>query len=225
MIYEIWMNMLKKPAVVHCTTGSAGLSQRFLSGLSLLVGFWMIATPAQANGYGESGSWNFQTQTDRVNKAFVLDMIEKRKNGFYNAIRSTYNYNTYIDKQVNCTLSAVTNGTSGTNGLEASTSSPVLNNTGTTSASGAANSASNGLSQASLTGVFNTNATPPGSISSGQSSSGALNSSISGASNSASTGQVAANGGITDQVLNSQQSNSGVLTSSISASSACANQP
>jgi hypothetical protein len=180
---------------------------------------------AMANGYGESGSWGFQTQQDKVNKAYVLDMIEKKKNGYYNAIKSTYNYNTYIDKQVNCTLSAVTNGTSGANGLDASTSSPVLNNTGTTSASGAANSASNGLSQASLTGVFNTNATPPGSISSGQSSSGALNSSISGASNSASTGQVAANGGVTDQVLNSQQSNSGVLTSSISASSACAGQP
>jgi hypothetical protein len=182
----------------------------------------MLPPLAQANGYGESGSWGFQTQQDKVNKAYVLDMLEKKKNGYYNAIKSTYNYNTYIDKQVNCSLSSVTTGTSGSSGLQATTSSPVLNNTGTTSASGAANTASNGLSQSSLTGVFNTNATPPGSISSGQSSSGALNSSISGASNSASTGQVAANGGTTDQVLNSQQSNSGILTSSISASSACA---
>ena len=185
----------------------------------------MLPPLAQANGYGESGSWGFQTQQDKVNKAYVLDMIEKKKNGYYNAIKSTYNYNTYIDKQVNCSLSSVTTGTSGSSSLQATTSSPVLNNTGTTSASGAANSASNGLSQASLTGVFNTNATPPGSISSGQSSSGALNSSISGASNSASTGQVAANGGMTEQVLNSQQTNSGVLTSSISASSACVGQP
>ncbi len=182
----------------------------------------LMLPSAMANGYGESGSWNFQTNQDRVNKAFVTDMIEKKKNGYYNAIKSTYNYNTYIDKQVNCTLSAVTTGTSGSNGLQASASSPVLNNTGTTSASGAANTASNGLSQSSLTGVFNTNTAPPGSISSGQSSSGALNSSISASSNSASTGQVAANGGTTDQVLNSQQSNSGILTSSISASSACA---
>jgi hypothetical protein len=188
----------------------------------LLCVMAVLPLAVQANGYGESGSWGFQTNQDKVNKAYVLDMIEKKKNGYYNAIKSTYNYNTYIDKQVNCTLSAVTTGTSGTNGLEASTSSPVLNNTGTTAASGAANSASNGLSQAGLTGIFNTNATPPGSISSGQSSSGALNSSVSGSSNSASTGQVAANGGMTDQVLNSQQSNSGVLTSSISSSSACA---
>ncbi len=198
--------------------------QRALWCVALGVGLLLVAAQSRANGYGESASWGFQTNQDKVNKAYVLDMIEKKKNGYYNAIKSTYNYNTYIDKQVNCTLSAVTNGTSGANGLDASTSSPVLNNTGTTSASGAANSASNGLSQSSLTGVFNTNATPPGSISSGQSSSGALNSSISGASNSASTGQVAASGGTTDQVLNSQQTNSGVLTSSISASSACAGQ-
>lgn len=183
----------------------------------------LLSVPsAMANGYGESGSWGFQTNQDKVNKAYVLDMIEKKKNGYYNAIKSTYNYNTYIDKQVNCTLSAVTTGTSGSSSTQASTSSPVLNNTGTTSSSGAANTASNGLSQSSLTGVFNTNTSPPGSISSGQSSSGALNSSVSGSSNSASTGQVAANGGVTDQVLNSQQSNSGILTSSISASSACA---
>lgn len=182
----------------------------------------LAITSVQANGYGESASWNFQTSQDRVNKAIVTDMIEKKKNGYYSAIKSTYNYNTYIDKQVNCTLSAVTTGTSGSNGLQASASSPALNNTGTTSASGAANTASNGLSQSSLTGVFNTNTSPPGSISSGQSSSGALNSSVSASSNTASTGEVVANGGTTDQVLNSQQSNSGILTSSISASSACA---
>lgn len=187
----------------------------------LLCLIFGLPLAVQANGYGESGSWGFQSNQDKVNKAYVLDMLEKKKNGYYNAIKSTYNYNTYIDKQVNCSLSSVTTGTSGSNGLQASTSSPVLNNTGTTSASGAANSASNGLSQAGLSGVFNTNATPPGGISSGQSSSGALNSSVSGSSNSASTGQVAANGGVTDQVLNSQQSNSGVLTSSISSSSAC----
>ncbi len=217
--------MLKKPVGAWRTAVGDGPGQRFLSGLVVLAGLFATVAHVQANGFGDSGSWGFQTQQDRVNKGTVLDLIQKNKNGYYNAIKSTYNYNTYIDKQVNCTLSATTNGTSGTNGMDASASSPVLNNTGTTSASGAANSASNGLSQSGLTGVFNTNATPPGSISSGQSSSGALNSSISGASNSASTGQVAANGGMTDQVLNSQQTNSGVLTSSISASSACAGQP
>lgn len=190
----------------------------WLIGITVLWG----GAAVRANGYGESGSWSFQTQQDRVNKAVITDLIEKKKNGYYDAIKSTYNYNTYIDKQVNCTLSAVTTGTSGTNSTQASASSPVLNNASTTSASGAANTASNGLSQSSLTGVFNTNTSPPGSISSGQSSSGALNSSISASSNSASTGEVAANGGANEQVLNSQQSNSGVLTSSISASSACA---
>jgi hypothetical protein len=218
------MDMLKKimdgGAIV--LTLAKGVARRSLGHWLCGAAGVLLVAGAQANGYGESGSWNFQTSQDRVNKAVVTDMIEKKKNGYYNAIKSTYNYNTYIDKQVNCTLSSVTTGTSGSNGLQASASSPVLNNTGTTSASGAANTASNGLSQSSLTGVFNTNTSPPGSISSGQSSSGALNSSISASSNSASTGEVVANGGTTDQVLNSQQSNSGILTSSISASSACA---
>ena len=181
----------------------------------------VIIQTAHANGYGESGSWGFLSNQDRVNKGYVLDMIEKKKNGYYNAIKNTYTNNTYIDKQVNCSLSSMTTGTSGSNATQASTSSPVLNNTGYTSASGSANTASNGLSQASLSGVFNTNATPPGSLSNGQSSSGALSASVAGSSNSTSTGQVAANGGVTDQVLNSQQSNSGTLASSISASTAC----
>lgn len=140
--------MLKKQVGMWRTAVGSGPSQRFWVGLAVLMGLWLTAMQALANGYGESGSWNFLTQTDRVNKGYVLDMINKRKNGYDNAIKSTYNYSTYIDKQVNCTLSATTNGTSGTNGLEASASSPVLNNTGTTSASGSANSASNGLSQA-----------------------------------------------------------------------------
>lgn len=200
-----------------CSSSNRALWTR----LCLLAGV-MAAGAVHANGYGESGSWGFQSTQDRVNKAFVADMIEKNKNGYYNAIRSTYNYNTYIDKQVNCTLSAATAGTSGSSSTQASTSSPVLNNTGSTSTSASANEASNGLTQSGLTGVFNTNTSPPGSISSGQSSSGALNSSVSGSSNSASTGQVMASGGVTDQVLNSQQTNTGVLTSSISASTACA---
>lgn len=214
--------MLKRLVNAWDRVANSRLACQRLVALTLGTAALLVIPAAMANGYGESGSWGFQTQQDKVNKAYVLDMIEKKKNGYYNAIKSTYNYNTYIDKQVNCSLSSVTTGTSGSNGLQASTSSPVLNNTGTTAASGAANSASNGLSQASLTGVFNTNSTPPGSVSNGQSSSGALNSSVSGSSNSASTGQVAANGGTTDQILNSQQSNSGILTSSISASSACA---
>lgn len=201
--------------------GTSGAGALFLGCAIGLSGMGGLVSTAHANGYSESGSWGFLTQQDRVNKGYVLDMVEKKKNGYYNAIKSTYNNNTYIDKQVNCSLSSMTTGTSGSSSTQASTSSPVLNNTGTTSANGSANTASNGLSQASLTGVFNTNSTPPGSLSNGQSSSGALSASVSGASNSTSTGQVAASGGVTDQVLNSQQSNSGTLTSSISASTAC----
>ena len=96
----------------------------------------LLAVPAAlANGPGENSTWQFQTTQERVNKAAIADLVEKKQAGYYDSFKAVYNYNTYIDKQVNCTLSAVTNGTSGANGLDASTSSPVLNNTGTTSAS------------------------------------------------------------------------------------------
>jgi hypothetical protein len=89
--------MLKQPVKMRRTATAAGTALIPGGVLGLVLGMVLLASATQtlANGYGESGSWGFQTQQDKVNKAFVLDMIEKRKNGFYNAIKSTYNYNTY----------------------------------------------------------------------------------------------------------------------------------
>lgn len=185
----------------------------------------LLVPAAQANGQGENTTWQFQTSQERVNKAAVADMVEKKKAGFYDSFKAVYNYNTYIERQVNCSVSALTTGNTGSNGLSAATSSPTLSSSGSTSSSTGANTASNGLSQAGLTGVLqagSSGSTPTGTLSSGQSNTGALNSGVSASTTSASTGAVAANGGSTDQVLNSQQANSGMLTASISASTACA---
>lgn len=184
-----------------------------------------LAPAALANGPGENATWQFQTTQERVNKAAIADLVEKKQAGYYDSFKTVYNYNTYIERQVNCSVSALTTGNTGSNGLTAATSSPTLNNSGSTSSEAAANAASNGLSQAGLSGVLtasNDSNTPTGSLSSGQSNSGALNSGVSASSTSASTGAVGANGGVTDQVLNSQQANSGMLTASISSSTACA---
>ena len=180
---------------------------------------------ALSNGPGENASWQFQTSQERVNKAAIADLVEKKRAGYYDSFKAVYNYNTYIERQVNCSVSALTTGNTGSNGLSAATSSPTLSNSGSTSSDTGANTASNGLSQAGLTGVLqasNDSNTPTGTLSSGQSNTGALTSGVSASNTSASTGPVAANGGVTDQVLNSQQSNSGMLTASISASTACA---
>lgn len=202
--------------------GLAHTTWRKVVAVSLALG---CVPAALANGPGENATWQFQTTQERVNKAAIADLVEKKRAGYYDSFKAVYNYNTYIERQVNCSVSALTTGNTGSNGLSAATSSPTLSNSGSTSSDTGANTASNGLSQAGLTGVLqasNDSNTPTGTLSSGQSNTGALTSGVSASSTSASTGAVAANGGVTDQVLNSQQANSGMLTASISASTACA---
>lgn len=183
-------------------------------------------SPAVANGLGESPSWQFQTSQDRVNKGAVLDLIERKKGGYYDAIKTNTNINntTYIDRQFNCSVTALATGNSGSNATTASTSSPNVTSSGATNADTAANSASNGLAQSSPFGVIQSGVlVPAGSngINSNQSNSGSLSSGVTGSTTSSSNGAVTSGGGVTDQVLNSQQSNTGTLTSSVQGSTAC----
>ena len=177
---------------------------------------------AHANGFGENGAWQFQTQQDRVHKGTVLDMIERKKAGYYDAMRPNYNYTTYIDHQVNCTVSANTTGNTGSNATTASTSSPTVTSSGATNSSTSANSATNGQAQSGLSGILvsDSGLIPSGAVENAQSNTGALNSSVSGSPTSSTTGPVST-GGTSEQVLNSQQTSSGTLTASISGSTAC----
>ena len=214
--------MVANPGGPAGVLGVVQVSWRTLGLVWLALG---CVPAALANGPGENSTWQFQTTQERVNKAAIADLVEKKQAGYYDSFKAVYNYNTYIERQVNCSVSALTTGNTGSNGLSAATSSPTLSNSGSTSSDTGANTASNGLSQAGLTGVLqasNDSNTPTGTLSSGQSNTGALTSGVSASNTSASTGPVAANGGVTDQVLNSQQSNSGMLTASISSSTACA---
>jgi hypothetical protein len=202
--------------------GAQGLrTPALICTLGLALG---LSSPAFSNGFGESAPWQFQSSQEKVNRATLLDMIEKKKAGYYDSFRSTYNYNTYIDRQVNCTLTAANTANAGTNSTSAATSSPTLTSSGSTNSNVAANSGSSGLSQAGLNGVLTpsqTSSVPTGTLSNSQSNSGALNSGVSGSSTSSSTGAVTAGGGTTDQVLNSDQNNSGSLSASITGSTAC----
>jgi hypothetical protein len=182
------------------------------------------ASPAVANGLGENPSWQFQTSQDRVNKGAVLDLIERKKGGYYDAIKTNINNTTFIDRQYNCSVTALTTGNSGSNATTANTSSPNVSSSGATTANTVANSASNGLAQTSAGAVLQTGTLVPlgtNGIDSAQSNSGSLSSGVSGSSTSASNGAVTAGNGYTDQVLNSQQSNTGTLTASIQGSTAC----
>lgn len=201
-------------------------SNRWLAAAAGCLAVALSGVPVQANGLGENGSWQFQTSQDKVNKGAVVDLIERKKGGYYDSFKTTINNNTYIDKQYNCSLSAYSQGNSGSNGATASTSSPSTSNSGSTSSSTGANTASNGVSQFGLPGVLvalnGTTAPGTGAVANTQSNSGSLSSGVSGSSTSATTGAISADGGRTEQSLNSQQTNSGAQTASVAGSTACA---
>ncbi|MBI5275968.1 MAG: hypothetical protein HY854_05855 [Burkholderiales bacterium] len=188
----------------------------------------LFSVPAAlANGLGENGSWQFQTTQDRVNKGAILDLIERKRGGFYDSF-TTNNYNTtynYVDKQFNCSVSSTSTGNAGTNGMDASTSSPTVTNSANTSASTNANAATNGVTQNGVPGVVLASLNPSypynGSLGNNQANSGALNSAVNGSSTNSNTGPVSAGGSSTDQVLNSTQNNSGSQSASVSGSTAC----
>ena len=85
------------------------ITSRFASlaaGLALCV-----AMPVAANGPGESIHWQFETSADKANKAILMEMIQKRKNGDY----AQPVYYTTIERQYNCNLNATSKGNEGTN--------------------------------------------------------------------------------------------------------------
>ena len=55
-----------------------------------LVGLALTAFGAVANNLGENSVWQFGSTQDKVNKATALDQVEKKKAGYYDAIRPVY---------------------------------------------------------------------------------------------------------------------------------------
>ncbi|RYF42181.1 MAG: hypothetical protein EOO25_07535 [Comamonadaceae bacterium] len=201
------------------------MANRFAWILAALIG---AATPALANGIGENGAWQFQTNADKVAKGAIVDLVERKKGNYYHSFQNVNNIanTTYIDRQFNCGVTATASGNSGSNGMTANTSSPTVNNTGSTSASTAANSASNGLSGNLPSGVINDKAVlgaaGSGQLSNSQSNAGSLGASVSGSASNAVTGAVTAGGGRSDLALNSEQQNQGgQQMASVAGSTAC----
>lgn len=159
----------------------------------------LIALPSQAaiaGNYGESIAWQFQTTADKANLAFVADLIQKRKSGFY----APPVYTTNIDRQFNCNVSASAVGNNGVN-------STIANSPSTTGA------------RADATGNANdTNVRGGGSAGSNvgtdQSNTGNINSSVVGSTRTNVRGDAY-------QALNSTQTNSGNQTSTVNGSTAC----
>lgn len=194
-------------------------NRRFLPQAGVGLTLAVLVSGALANGLMENVPWQFPTVGDKWNKSLVLDQIEKKKGGYYDAVQNTYNTSnttnstTYVDRQVNCSVNAGATGNTGSNATTASTSSPSITNSGATNANSAANAATSALS--------GTSAAANGTLNNGQSNTGSLSSGVSSSNTSADTGPVTAGGGATEQALNSNQSNAGNLTASIATSTAC----
>ncbi len=203
---------------------AAGLRLPF----ALLLATATLPGQALANGWLESRPWQFETSADKANKAAVLDLIERKKGGYYDSWKTTVNNNsinnTYIDRQVNCSVGASAVGNSGSNAMTANASSPNVSNTSSTSASTTGNTNSSGINNNDPAGVvIDNNGTNPSSvIDNEQSNNGSnLNSNVSNSATTSASGPIAANGGTANQALNSSQDNNGNQSASVANSTAC----
>ena len=181
-----------------CGTGRARRSRSRLGGCAQLLAWpaLLLTTSAHANNYGESLAWQFRSSADQANQAAVLDLIAKRRGGYYAAPI----YNTTIAHQVNCSIAATATGNS--EGQSAVANAPTTN--------GAASSA---------TGNSNTTTTGGGragsDIASDQTNSGQVGATVIGSTSSSVQGTAW-------QALNSEQNNSGNQSASVGGSTACA---
>ncbi len=212
----------------------AGLGRTGRLGGALILAFAgsvALATAAQANGWLESRPWQFDTSADKANKAAVVDLIERKKGGYYDSWKTTVNNNvvtnnnTVIESQTNCSVSATAVGNTGTNSMTGAASSPTVTNTSSNNASTTGNSNSSGVNNTDPSGVvIDNNGTNPNTVvDTNQSNNGSnLSSDVTSSTSNAASGRIAANGGRVNQALNSSQRNSGDQSASISNSTACA---
>ena len=208
-------NRTDHPAESPSQTAGQGLLMHWVMTFMVLL----MTAPAWANGIGENSSWQFQSGTDKAVRNATLDMTERKKGGYYQSFQTINN--TFIGRQYNCAINATSAGNGGSNGMTATTSSPGVNNTGSTAASSGANSASNGLGYGDLSGLASL--TPgAGQLASTQGNAGAVNAGVTGSTTSAATGAVTAGGGRSDLVLNSDQRNqNSQQLASVTGSTAC----
>lgn len=183
---------------------------------------------ALANGWLESRPWQFDTSADKANKAAVVDLIERKKGGYYDSFKTNITNNnvnnTYIDRQVNCSVGASAVGNSGSNGMTGSASSPNVNNTSSNNANTTGNSNSSGVNNSDPAGVvIDNNGTNPNTVvDTNQSNNGSnLGSGVTNSASNSASGPIAANGGTVNQALNSDQTNTGAQSASVANSTAC----
>lgn len=174
------------------TTTSISRGHRLAATILILSN--VLTTPAHANNYGESYGWQFKTSADRANQAIVLDIMERKRGGSYQAP----SYTTTIERQYNCGVSATSAGNEGSQSAVAN--SPSVSGPSALATGNDASTVLNGRSA--------------GSAASSQSNSGMVGAGVTGSAGASVTGSPT-------QALNSTQTNSGAQTASVTGSSGC----
>ncbi|MBB3862727.1 hypothetical protein GGQ88_004029 [Novosphingobium hassiacum] len=166
--------------------------------VTIILSSASFTSPASGNNVGENAGWQFQTTADQVNKAYLEDMRQKKKNGYYAAPV----YNTNIDKQYNCSVTSTATGNQ-------SASTATGNSPSTTghSASSTGNTGTTELTSSSLLPASANN-------SSDQSNSGSVSAGVDGNISTSVRGD-------TFQTLNTDQTNSGNQLASVTGATAC----
>ena len=181
---------------IHSVISAQGRHRGRLLSIGIIVAMVAVPAPVLANNYGESLAWQFKTSADRANQAAVLDLIEKRRGGYYAAPI----YNTNIARQYNCSIAATSTGNNGAQTALAN-SPTVTGATSTATGNASATTIGDGHSGATIDGT--------------QSNSGAVSSGVTGAT-------VTNVHGTASQALNSEQTNGGNQTATVQDSRACA---
>ncbi|MFA7439009.1 hypothetical protein [Castellaniella sp.] len=198
--------------------GSGRCTLPGLLGLLLLLG---LPAGTQAQVWAIEGlPWQFQTSADQANKAIVLDIMERKKGGYYDAFEvNNYvnNYNTTnIERQFNCGVSAMASGNVADTTQSAQVSSPNTANTSGNSADAAGNS-----STTTTDAGYGWQAGSGTQSSTDQSNKGDVDAGVYGSPSRASSGPINASGGYSRQALNVSQSNSGKQVAYVTGSVGC----
>jgi hypothetical protein len=195
--------------------GNGRAQGRLAAGLGTFGVAWVGAvavasSAALANGLFENRPWQFQTSADRANKAIVLDLVERKKGGFFDAFgpaqSTVFNQNTFFNMDCDITVDAAGNVSASEMG--ALTSSPDI-------------APGSGM-VADSTGNEALNVGGSGPLDNTQTNTGTQTSSV--FDNTATVGNVDASGGTTTQVLNNTQDNFGDQHASVNDSTACSIQ-
>ncbi|MFT0544964.1 hypothetical protein ACMHYO_01255 [Allopusillimonas ginsengisoli] len=214
-------NKLLRLSIVT-TKGQASVNKRRVWLPSLLlscVGLLCAATPPviHAQVWAIEGlPWQFESSADKANKAGVLDIMERKKGGYYDSFRTT-NYitnTTNIQRQYNCGVTANATGSMAESSQGSTVSSPVTTNTSGNYLTSTGNTSS--------TGTLESFGAGSAGASTDQSNTGAVSAGVRGSPSDASSGQISAGSGTSSQALNVSQSNTGSQTASLSGSTGCA---